>query len=189
MEKRIFMLIQESREVHERITDNVPQIEQAASLMIDCIESCNKVMFAGNGGSASDAQHLAAELVNRFRRERKPLAGLALSTDSSILTSIANDYSFEQIFSKQLQALGRRGDIFFGISTSGESANIIRAVIDAREMGITTIGLTGKQGRIKDLVDCPITVDSRSTPRIQEAHILIGHILCELLEDAVCPGV
>jgi D-sedoheptulose 7-phosphate isomerase len=189
MEERILTLIQESREIHDRITEIVPQIKRAAGLMISCIESCNKIMFAGNGGSASDAQHLAAELVNRFRRERKPLAGLALSTDSSILTSIANDYSFEQIFSKQLQALGRKGDIFFGISTSGESANIIRAVTDAREMGISTIGLTGEHGRIKDLVDCPITVKSRSTPRIQEAHILIGHILCELLEEVVCPDV
>jgi len=189
MEERILKLIQESREVHERIADITPQIERAAGLMIGCIENCGKIMFAGNGGSASDAQHLAAELVNRFRRNRRPLAGLALSTDSSILTSIANDYSFELIFSKQLQALGRKGDILFGISTSGESANIIRAVVDAREMGITTIGLTGENGRIKDLVDCPITVRSRSTPRIQEAHILIGHILCELLEDAVCPDV
>jgi D-sedoheptulose 7-phosphate isomerase len=189
MEERILRLIQESREVHDRIAAIVPQIKRAATLMTGCIENHGKIMFAGNGGSASDAQHLAAELVNRFRRDRRPLAGLALSTDSSILTSIANDYSFEQVFSKQLQALGRKGDIFFGISTSGESANIIRAVADAREMGITTIGLTGENGRIKDLVDCPITVGSRSTARIQEAHILIGHILCELLEDAVCPGV
>jgi D-sedoheptulose 7-phosphate isomerase len=189
MEKQIKTLINESRELHGRIVEIIPQIVTAAEMMIKCINDCGKIMFAGNGGSAADAQHLAAELVNRFRRERMPLAGLALSTDSSIITSISNDYSYEQIFSKQLAALGKKGDVFVGISTSGDSSNIIRTIITAREMGIATISLTGNQGRIKDLVDCAIEVPSRNTPRIQEAHILIGHILCELLEDAACTSV
>jgi D-sedoheptulose 7-phosphate isomerase len=189
MEELIKTLINESRELHDHIIDIIPQIARAAEMMVNCIVGCDKIMFAGNGGSAADAQHLAAELVNRFRRERMPLAGLALSTDSSIITAIGNDYSFEQIFSKQVAALGKKGDVLVGISTSGDSSNIIRAIITAREMGILTIGLTGNQGRIKDLVDCGIAVPSRNTPRIQEAHILIGHILCELLEDAACTSV
>jgi D-sedoheptulose 7-phosphate isomerase len=189
MEERVRSLIYESRDLHDHIVEIIPQIVQAADLMMRCIEECGKIMFAGNGGSAADAQHLAAELVNRFRKERKPLAGLSLSTDTSILTAIGNDYSFEQVFSKQVEALGRKGDILFGISTSGDSSNIIRAIISARELGITTIGLTGNMGRIKDLVDCAIIVPSRNTPRVQEAHILIGHILCELLEDATCAPV
>jgi D-sedoheptulose 7-phosphate isomerase len=189
MEEMIRTLIRESRDLHDRIEEIIPQIEKAAGMMVRCIEGCGKIMFAGNGGSAADAQHLAAELVNRFRRERMPLAGLALTTDSSVLTSISNDYSFEQVFSKQVAALGKKGDVLVGISTSGDSSNIISAITTAGEMGIATIGLTGEHGRIKDLVDCAIAVPSRNTPRIQEVHILIGHILCEMLEDAVCRPV
>lgn len=142
-------------------------------------------MFAGNGGSAADAQHLAAELVNRFLKERSPMAGLALTTDTSIMTAIGNDYSFKDIFSKQVLALGKKGDVFFGISTSGNSGNILKAIEAAKAMGITTIGLTGKGGGIiAEKVNYLLAVPTTLTPRIQEVHILIGHILCELIESA-----
>jgi D-sedoheptulose 7-phosphate isomerase len=186
MEDKIRMLIIESRDVHEKINEAIPQMIEAVRIMVKCIETGGKIMFAGNGGSAADAQHLAAELVNRMRKERRPIAGLALTTDASVLTAIGNDYSFDQIFSKQVLALGRKGDILVGISTSGDSMNIVKAIETARDLGIITISLTGECGRIKDLADCAIAVPSRNTQRIQEAHILIGHILCELLEDAVC---
>ena len=176
--------MQESLGLHGRLEGLVPVIERAAAMMIGCLRAGGKVMFAGNGGSAADAQHLAAEFVNRFKKERAPLAGLALTTDTSVLTSVSNDYSFDEIFSKQVLALGRRGDLFMGISTSGNSPNIIKAIQIAKEMGISTIGLMGEGGAIKDIVDCAICVPSRNTPRIQEAHLLIEHILCELVEDA-----
>jgi D-sedoheptulose 7-phosphate isomerase len=153
--------------------------------MIECIEVGGKIMFAGNGGSAADAQHLAAELVNKFKKERRPMAGLALTTDTSVITAIGNDYSFDEIFAKQIMALGRAGDLFIGISTSGNSRDIIRAIETARDMGIATICLIGEGGKIKDLAGCAITVPSSNTPRVQEVHILIGHILCELLENAL----
>lgn len=176
--------MQESLGLHGRLEGLVPVIERAAAMMIGCLRAGGKVMFAGNGGSAADAQHLAAEFVNRFKKERAPLAGLALTTDTSVLTSISNDYSYDEIFSKQVLALGRRGDLFMGISTSGNSPNIIKAIQIAKEMGISTIGLMGEGGAIKDIVDCAICVPSQNTPRIQEAHLLIEHILCELVEDA-----
>jgi D-sedoheptulose 7-phosphate isomerase len=185
MEDKIRALIADCRDLHKKIEETIPQMVQAARMMAGCIDDGGKIMFAGNGGSAADAQHLAAELVNRYKRERRPLAGLALTTDTSVLTSIGNDYSFDQIFSKQVEALGRKGDVLVGISTSGDSANIIKAIEIARKLGIATISLTGELGRIKDLADCAIIIPSRNTPRIQEAQILIGHILCELLEDAV----
>ncbi len=189
MDKKIASIIQENLELHGRIGLLAPSIAQPAAMMIDCLGAGGKVMFAGNGGSAADAQHLAAELVNRFRRERAPMAGLALTTDTSVITSIANDYSFDELFSKQIRALGRRGDLFVGISTSGDSPNIIRAFQTAHEMGISTVGLTGEGGAIRDLVDCPICVPSRSTPRIQEVHLLIEHILSELVEEAVSGSI
>ena len=140
-------------------------------------------MIAGNGGSASDAQHLAAEFVNRFEIERPPLPALALTTDSSNLTSIGNDYSFDVVFSKQVKALGRSGDLLLAISTSGSSPNIIKAVEAAKAMSINTIGLTGKDGgEIAGLADLNINVEATSTARIQEVHITILHILCQLTD-------
>ncbi|HNY66291.1 MAG TPA: D-sedoheptulose 7-phosphate isomerase [Deltaproteobacteria bacterium] len=183
MEDRIRAIIQESVELHGRISPLVPRIKQAAELMCAALARGGKVMFAGNGGSAADAQHLAAELVNRFRLERAPLAGLALTTDTSVLTSIANDYSFDELFSKQVRALGREGDVLVGLSTSGGSRNIVRAVEEARAMGITTIGLTGEAGAIRQMVDCALAVPSGITARVQEVHILIGHILCDIVEE------
>ena len=184
MEDKIYSIFIESQELHGRLKSLGPKIAQAARMMIECIEAGGKAMFAGNGGSAADAQHLAAELVNRFKKERKPFAGLALTTDTSVITSIGNDVAFDEIFSKQLMALGRAGDLFVGISTSGNSKDVIRAIETARTMGIATIGLTGEGGKIKDMADCALCIPSTNTPRVQEAHILVGHILCELIEDA-----
>lgn len=144
-----------------------------------------KVMICGNGGSAADAQHIACELVNRFLKERKPYAAVALSTDTSILTSIGNDYSFDEVFEKQVRALGKKGDVLIAISTSGRAENVCRAVKAARKMKILTVGLTGgKGGRLLPLVDRAICVSSSSvTPRIQEGHHVIIHALCERIEE------
>lgn len=142
-----------------------------------------KILFCGNGGSASDSQHLAAELTGRFIKDRKPLAAIALTTDTSALTSIANDYAFDEVFARQIIALGRHGDVLVGISTSGNSRNIIRAVAEAKSIGMTTVGLLGRDGgQLRILCDQTIVVRSQVTARIQEAHILIGHTLCGLIE-------
>lgn len=163
-------------------------LARAALLLIDAVRAGRKILLFGNGGSAADAQHLAAELVNRYQMERPAIAAIALSTDTSILTSISNDTTFEDVFSRQIEALGREGDVAIAITTSGRSANIIRAVRTARERGLQTIGLLGKDGGVvKDLVDVPIIVPSPSTARIQEVHITIGHIWCDLIEQSLGP--
>ena len=145
-----------------------------------------KLLIFGNGGSAADAQHLAAELVNRFRKERKPFPALALTTDTSILTAIANDYSFDLIFVKQIEALGKKGDIALGISTSGRSPNVIKALQRARELGLYTVGLTGGDGgNLHQVCDLLIIVPSKETPRIQEGHLLFLHIFAELIEESL----
>ncbi len=185
MRSAIDKILTDSLELHKNLHSIIPSIEAAAELMIDAVKGGSKIMFAGNGGSAADAQHLAAELVNRFLRERRPLPGLALTTDSSNLTSIANDYSYEEIFSKQIEALGQAGDVFLGISTSGNSGNIVRAVEVCKERGIKVVTLTGAGGQLKDMADCGIAVPSSDTPRIQEVHILIGHMLCGFIEDSI----
>lgn len=160
-----------------------PSIEAAGEALSDVLRAGGKIMFCGNGGSAADSQHLASELTGRFIKDRRPLAALALSTDSSALTCIGNDYSFADIFVRQVQGLGRAGDALVGISTSGNSANVVRAFDYAREAGITTIGLLGRNGGVlRDLSDIAIIVPSETTARIQEAHILIGHTLCGLIE-------
>lgn len=189
MEEKIRSIIEESRVVHGKLHEVIPDISAAAEVLVRCIGNGNKIMFAGNGGSAADAQHLAAELVNRFRMERRPLPGLALTTDTSILTSIGNDYSFDEIFEKQLRALGKSGDALVGISTSGTSPNIVRSFRAAGEMGISTIAMTGQGGNLSDLADVVISVPSGTTARIQEMHILIGHILCEIIEDSASRGI
>jgi len=156
----------------------------AADAMTKGLRSGNKILFFGNGGSAADAQHLAAELSGRFMRERPSLSGWALTTNSSALTAIGNDYSFEDIFARQLEGIGSTGDIAFAISTSGNSLNVIKAVEVARRRNLISIALAGKSGgRLRDLVDHCICIPSDHTPRIQEAHILTGHILCELIEE------
>ena len=166
------------------IDELTPVLEQACQLIAATISNGNKVLLAGNGGSAADAQHLAAELCGRFVKERKPLPGIALTTDTSAITAIANDYGYDKVFSRQLEALAGPGDLFIGISTSGNSAGIINALTAARELICTTIGLSGKTGgKMKDLCDVCLVIPSDVTARIQEMHILIGHILCKAVDD------
>ncbi|MDT8271865.1 MAG: D-sedoheptulose 7-phosphate isomerase [Desulfomonilia bacterium] len=185
MQERIHSIIEESLELHRTLHKLTPEIVAAAQVLLESLRRGNKIMFVGNGGSAADAQHLAAELVNRFRLEREPLAGLALTTDSSVLTSISNDYSFDMVFEKQVKALGKPGDTLVGISTSGNSPNIIRAFRSARDMGISTIAMTGNSGELAEIADVVLAVPSGATARIQEQHILIGHILCEIIEQSI----
>ncbi|WP_327205091.1 D-sedoheptulose-7-phosphate isomerase [Paenibacillus sp. Soil750] len=167
-------------------SDILRLIEQAARKMIEVYRNGNKIMLGGNGGSAADAQHIAGEFVSRFYFDRPGLPCIALTTDSSILTAIGNDYGYEQLFARQIQANGQRGDIFIGISTSGNSPNVIRGLEMCRAMGITTIGLTGESGgRMAALCDICIRIPSQETPRIQEAHILLGHILCAIVEESI----
>ena len=161
-------------------------IESAHSLIIQSLKEDKKLLIAGNGGSAADAQHIAAELTGRYKKEREGIKAIALSTDTSALTAIGNDYGFDYIFSRQLEALGSSGDVFLGISTSGNSHNIVEALKRAKVKNIKTIGLSGRGGGIiKDLCDINIIATSDDTPRIQEMHILIGHILCMLIEDSL----
>ena len=161
-------------------------IEKAVSEMTNSLNAGKKLIFCGNGGSAADSQHLAAEFTGRFTAERKPLAALALTTDSSALTCIGNDYSFDDVFSRQLAALGKSGDTLVAISTSGNSANVVKAVQVAKEMGIYTIGMLGKDGgKLSSLCHLNLLVPSTNTARIQEAHILIGHILCGAVERSL----
>ena len=159
-------------------------VNQAGSMAAEALKSGRKLMFCGNGGSAADSQHLAAELTGRFIKDRKPLAAVALSTDTSALTCIGNDYSFDEVFARQVAGLGNAGDVLIGISTSGNSRNVIRAVEEAKAKGMKVIGFLGRDGgQLKALVDLPIIVPSAVTARIQESHILIGHTLCGLVEQ------
>lgn len=159
------------------------EVERAGQVLRTCIEGGGKVMLCGNGGSAADAQHFAAELTGRLVKERKPLAALALTTDTSALTCIGNDYGYEFVFERQVKALAKRNDVLIAISTSGNSENVCRAASAARECGALVVGLTGCDGgALKDLCDVAIIVPSRVTARIQEAHVLIGHTLCECAE-------
>ena len=164
------------------VEQNSSRIEQAARLLSDTLTSGNKILLFGNGGSAADCQHIAAEFVNRFRLERPPLAAVALTTDTSVITSIGNDYSFDEIFSKQIQALGVKGDAAIGISTSGNSSNVVRAVDAAVSKGLRVIGFSGKSGALKDKSRIAFCVNSDTTARIQEVHIFLAHILCDLTE-------
>ena len=184
MENIIPKRFKESVEVKNRfLKENLPKLLEAIKLISQTFEAGNKLLLFGNGGSAADAQHLAAEFVNRYIIDRPPLPAIALTTDTSILTSVSNDLAFNEIFAKQLRALGKEGDVAVGISTSGSSPNIIKAFEVAKEMGMKTVALAGNDGGvIAKMVDFPLVVPSTSTPRIQEAHILIGHILCEMVE-------
>ena len=169
------------------IESNVDNILKAAKMLAGCVATGGKVLLFGNGGSAADAQHLAAEFVNRFQIERPPLAAIALTTDTSVLTSIANDYRFDDVFSKQIIALGKKGDIAWGLSTSGNSPNVVKAVKAARKLGISTIALTGRGGELAECADLVLAVESDTTARVQETHISLGHILCDLVERKLYP--
>lgn len=176
----------EHRQLFDTLDALAPQVQQVADRLADCLRRGGKLMFCGNGGSAADSQHLASEFTGRFVRDRRPLAALALTTDSSALTCIGNDYGFEQVFERPLRGLGRPGDVLVGISTSGRSANVLRAVAAAREMDITSVGLLGRDGGpLKAMCDLSVVVPGTSTARIQEAHIFIGHCWCSLVEQAL----
>jgi D-sedoheptulose 7-phosphate isomerase len=170
-----------------RLSTQSAAIEQAAGAMIAALAAGNKIMFCGNGGSAADSQHLAAELMGRYLRDRAPLPALALTVDTSALTAISNDYGYDEVFARQLRGVGRRGDVLVGLSTSGNSANVIAAIEAARAMGVIAIGMTGtNSGRMDDLCDILIKVPATRTNRIQEMHIAVGHMLCGFVEDALC---
>lgn len=161
-------------------------ITEVAAVCVHALENGGKIMLAGNGGSAADSQHLAGELVSRFAFDRSPLPAIALTTDTSILTSVANDYGYGEVFARQIQAQGRMGDVFFAISTSGRSANIIQGLRACREAGVVSVGLTGRSGGdMVELCDYCFRVPHDETPRIQEAYIVIGHLVCELVERSI----
>lgn len=188
---RIQQAIQDSIEVKQDIlnsTEFVGKIQQAINLIVEAYKNGKKVLFCGNGGSAADAQHLAAELSGRFYYDRKPLYAEALHVNTSYLTAVANDYSYEDIFARILEAGGGEGDILVGISTSGNSSNVLKAFEVAKRKGMHTIAFTGiGGGKMADKSDVLLAVPSKDTPRIQESHIMIGHIICEMVEKALFP--
>ena len=189
MKQFITKQIVKSKEVKEKILSNVELINliiEIGEKLINIYKNSNKLLIAGNGGSAADSQHIAGELVSKFYFDRSALPAIALTTNTSIITAIGNDYGYEYIFSRQIEANGVKGDAFLGISTSGNSKNIIEGLKKAKEKGLITIGLTGESGgKMKNLCDYCICVPSDETPRIQEAHILIGHILCSIIEEDI----
>jgi len=175
--------IDESCEVAQLSEQLLSRICALSERTVEAIKGGHCVFFCGNGGSAADAQHLAAEFVGRFRLERRALPAMALTTNTSVLTAIANDYGYEQVFSRQVQAFAKPDDILFAISTSGNSPNVVRAIQEARLLGVYTVGLTGKSGgKLKECADVLLNVPSDQTPRIQEAHILLTHVYCDLVE-------
>ena len=186
MQNKIKSMIEESAEVKKLILSLSPQIEEATNLVINAIKNNKKIFLAGNGGSASQASHIAAEFVGRYKIERKGLPAIALTSDLSAITAIGNDYGFESIFERQLEALGNDGDVFIALSTSGNSKNLIKAVETSKKMSINVIGLLGKDGgKMKGTSDVEIIVPSDNTPRIQEAHLMILHIICELVDEKI----
>lgn len=187
MKEIITSQLREHCEMFKRIeTELSSDIQRLAERLIETFRMGNKLLIAGNGGSAADAQHFAGEIVSRFRMERPALPAIALSTDSSIMTAIGNDYGFNRVFSRQIEALATPGDAFIGISTSGNSENVFEALKVARQAGCTTIGLLGRDGgSIKELCDMPLIMPSWDTPRIQEGHITLIHILCDLIEQGL----
>lgn len=190
MKSLILDILSDSLSVKERtIRNRLDDILRAADRIAEALAAGKKILLFGNGGSAADAQHIAAEFTNRFRIERPPLAALALTTDTSALTAIGNDYDFAEVFAKQVRALGREGDVAVGISTSGTSANVVAGLRDARDAGLGTIGLTGRNGGpVGQLSDVLLSADSDITARVQETHILIAHILCELVDRILFPA-
>ncbi len=183
------MILQEL-EAHQRTLDAlivglIPDIEQASLLAIETLKSGNKILLCGNGGSAADAQHIAAELSGRYKSDRRGLSGIALTTDTSALTAIANDFGFERVYERQVEALARSGDLLIGISTSGNSPNILLALQKAKELGCHTLGLSGRGGgQMNEICDLNLIIPSDDTPRIQEMHIFIGHTICQAIDDA-----
>jgi D-sedoheptulose 7-phosphate isomerase len=184
MEDHIIKIFKESNRVKETfVNENLSKLVNVVEAITSALKAGNKILLFGNGGSAADAQHLAAEFVNRFVIERPPLPAIALTTDSSIITSIGNDYDFSEVFSKQIRAIGQAGDVAWGISTSGGSSNVLKGLEVAKKMGLITVSFTGKDGgNIAKIADFSINVSSSVTARIQEAHITAGHAICELVD-------
>jgi len=182
---RIKEFLYESAEVKKAVADTLAdKILEAVNMSRASYQAGGKMLLMGNGGSAADAQHIAAEFIGRYKKERRPVAAIALTVDSSILTCVGNDYGFDVVFSRQVEGLAKKEDVVIAISTSGNSENVIRGVDKAREIGAKTIGLLGNEGgKLKDKVDLAIVVPSSNTARIQEAHITIGHIICEILDE------
>jgi len=186
LKRKIKIILTESIRTHESISSarHIAHIEKAAGMIIQCLRSGGKILLFGNGGSAADCQHIAAELIGRFQKERRALPAIALTTNTSNLTALSNDYGFETTFSRQVEALGKPGDVAIGISTSGQSSNVINAMRTAKKRGLQTIALSGGDGgMLARIVDAAIVVPSKKTARIQESHITIGHIICELIES------
>jgi D-sedoheptulose 7-phosphate isomerase len=178
--------IEDSIQTKRKLLGQSAAVVAIAKVLVGAVRAGRKIIFFGNGGSAADAQHLAAELVGRFYSDRRPLPALALTVDTSALTAIGNDYSFDQVFARQLEALGEAGDVAVGITTSGNSANVLEALRVGRRKGIVTVALTGRTGgKARGEADYCLSVPSNDTPRVQESHILLGHILCEVVERAV----
>lgn len=184
-------IIKDSIDVKQLILkdkDLVKRINDAAAMCVESLKNGGKIHFCGNGGSASDAQHLAAELSGRFYYDRPPLNAEALHVNTSYLTAVANDYSYDMVYARMLQASAKKGDVFVAISTSGNSANILKAIEVAKAIGVKTIGMTGETGgKMADVCDIMLNVPSKCTPRIQESHIMIGHIICEIIEATIFP--
>jgi D-sedoheptulose 7-phosphate isomerase len=183
-------MIQKELQSHKETIDKtietmIPDIQKASILMIHTLKTGGKILLCGNGGSAADAQHIAAELTGRYKSERKGLPAIALTTDSSALTAISNDYGYEHVFGRQVEALANKGDLLIGISTSGNSINIISALTYAKTLGCQTLGFSGRNGgKMNEVCDTNLVIPSNNTPRIQEMHILIGHILCQAVDNA-----
>ena len=183
MQETIAKILKEGADLRLQMAESMGRdIIDAAQAIAHAFRTGRKLLLFGNGGSAADSQHIAAEFMNRFQIERPPLPAIALTTDTSILTAISNDYAFDEVFSKQIKALGRKGDIAIGISTSGNSTNVLKAFRMAKKLGMVTIALTAEGGKIGSNADIALAVPSKSTPRIQEAHITVGHILCDLTD-------
>ena len=189
-ESKIAAELLESIQAKQRvIEEELPTLNRIADLLNRTLRAGRKILLFGNGGSAADSQHIAAELVSRLRRERAALPAVALTTDTSILTAIGNDYGFEGVFARQVEALGQEGDVALGISTSGNSPNVVNAIRKAAEIGMKTVGFTGQDGgKLKECVDICFRVPARNTARIQEVHIAAAHAICEVIEEAFCQG-
>jgi D-sedoheptulose 7-phosphate isomerase len=186
MEEKVMASIDEHREVVELLDPLIPLIATVAGQLIDCLKGGGKIIWMGNGGSAADAQHLAAELIGRFTRERSALPAIAVTTDSSIITAIANDYGFEYVFARQIEGLCTSKDAVVGISTSGNSPNVLAGIESAKKIGAYTVGFSGgaSGGQLKQVVDACLHIPYPNTARVQECHIFIGHVLCDLIEAA-----
>lgn len=188
MRDRIKDILLESIQLKEEILHKeIGKIIEIADCAIESLKKNGKVLIFGNGGSASDSQHIAAELIGRFKKDRQALAAIALTTNTSVLTSLANDYGYEIVFAKQIEALGQKNDVAIGISTSGKAKNVAAGIKQAKKMGLKTIAMTGGDGgELTKLADISLVVPSTVTARIQEVHITVGHIICEMIEQALC---